>query len=376
MRWIRSICFCASALVSVSTGANAESSGSLRYIEPFSVEGLAVGMPVAPNSKQYKRYKCRPSEQYEESITCRFAEINGGVSKIITILHLYDNIVTYINKSVSPAFFTNPQVDSELKRLSGRFRGAPQIYSSPEGIIATWGNIKLQPLTQRDLMILAEDKNPNLGFLVDYLMNFHESARASLPVYSLGGGAGYVWIARFGKNGKKGGLRFLAADASQMKLSVAEATEFGAPDASSSPQRQAAPPSSKADAGEESVPMEKEGGVYVVPVRLNGAITLDAIIDSGASDVSIPADVVSTLMRTKTISDEDFLGEQTYVLADGSKVPSPRFRIRTLKVGNKTIENVAASVGSVNATILLGQSFLERFKSWSIDNDRHVLILK
>jgi hypothetical protein len=26
--------------------------------------------------------------------------------------------------------------------------------------------------------------------------------------------------------------------------------------------------------------------------------------------------------------------------------------------------------------ILLGQSFLSRFKSWSIDNDRHVLILR
>jgi predicted aspartyl protease len=58
--------------------------------------------------------------------------------------------------------------------------------------------------------------------------------------------------------------------------------------------------------------MEQEGGVYVVPVRLNGAITLNAVVDSGASDVSIPADVVLTLMRAKTISDEDFLGEQTY----------------------------------------------------------------
>ena len=40
---------------------------------------------------------------------------------------------------------------------------------------------------------------------------YHESARAGLPVYSLGGGKGYVWIARFGKNGVKGVLRFLAA---------------------------------------------------------------------------------------------------------------------------------------------------------------------
>jgi hypothetical protein len=40
-------------------------------------------------------------------------------------------------------------------------------------------------------------------------------------------------------------------------------------------------------------------------------------VDSGASDMSIPADIVSTLIRTKTITDQDFLGQQTHILADG-----------------------------------------------------------
>jgi predicted aspartyl protease len=121
--------------------------------------------------------------------------------------------------------------------------------------------------------------------------------------------------------------------------------------------------------------MEIEGGVFV-PVRFNGAITLNAIIDSGLTDVSVPADIVSTLIRTKTLSEQDFLGVQTYVLADGTKVPTARFRIRSLKVGNKTLENVTASIASGNADILLGQSFLGRFKSWSVDNNRHVLNLR
>ena len=314
-------------------------------------------MAVAPNSKQYKRYKCRQSEQYEKSIACKFAETKGGTTQVITILHLYNNIVTYINKSVSPAAFTNSEADSELKRLSGRFGSSPHIDASPEGVIATWGDIKLQRLPQSDLASLTRNRNPNLGFMVDYLMNFHESARAGLPVYSLGGGKGYVWIARFGKNGVKGALRILAADPSQMKL--------GAP-----------PSDDLTVASQELVAMEQEGGVYVVPVRLNGAITLNAVVDSGASDMSIPADVVLTLMRTKTLSEQDFLGEKTYALADGSQMPSSRFRIRSLKVGNSTIEDVDAILAPANAVILLGQSFLGRFKSWSIDNDRHVLMLK
>ena len=59
-----------------------------------------------------------------------------------------------------------------------------------------------------------------------------------------------------------------------------------------------------------SVPMRMEGGIYVVPVLINNAITLDFVIDSGASDVSVPADVVSTLIRTKTIERSDLSGNK------------------------------------------------------------------
>ena len=129
-------------------------------------------------------------------------------------------------------------------------------------------------------------------------------------------------------------------------------------------------------ADRETVSMEQSGGVYVVPVRFNDTITLAAIVDSGAADVSIPADVVLTLIRTKTITDEDFLGKQIYVLADGSKVPSQRFRIRSMKVGNKIVKDVVGSVASVKGEILLGQSFLSKFKSWSVDNEQHTLVLR
>ena len=125
-----------------------------------------------------------------------------------------------------------------------------------------------------------------------------------------------------------------------------------------------------------SVPMQRGDGVYVVPVRINDAITLNFVVDSGASDVSIPADVVTTLMRTGTLREADFLGEKTYMIADGSKVPSRTFRIRSLKVGNSVLENVDGRVASVQGPLLLGQSFLGRFKSWSIDNTKHALVFE
>ena len=125
-----------------------------------------------------------------------------------------------------------------------------------------------------------------------------------------------------------------------------------------------------------AIPMQKDGGTFVVPVQINSAITLNFVIDSGAADVSIPADVVLTLMRTGTLKNTDFLKEKVYVLADGSEVPSKTFRIRSLKVGDKTVENVTGSVAPVKGGLLLGQSFLSRFKSWSIDNGKQTLLLE
>ena len=137
------------------------------------------------------------------------------------------------------------------------------------------------------------------------------------------------------------------------------------------------PPSelSRIISGATVVPMVSEGGTFVVPVRINDQITLNFVIDSGASDVSVPADVVMTLLRTGTITDSDFLGTQEYRMANGPTVPSQQFVIRSLKVGDRTLENVTGSVAPVEGSLLLGQSFLRRFKSWSIDNQKEALVL-
>jgi clan AA aspartic protease (TIGR02281 family) len=124
------------------------------------------------------------------------------------------------------------------------------------------------------------------------------------------------------------------------------------------------------------IPLHFENGAFSVPVVINDKLTLNFLLDSGAADVSIPEDVVSTLKRTGTLSAADFLGERTYELADGSKLPSQIFHIKSLKVGDKTIENVVGSIAPVKGKLLLGQSFLRRFNSWSIDNQRHVLVLE
>jgi hypothetical protein len=44
------------------------------------------------------------------------------------------------------------------------------------------------------------------------------------------------------------------------------------------------------------IPLNNESGIFVIPVEIKGKITLDLVVDSGASDVSVPADVVSVLI--------------------------------------------------------------------------------
>ncbi|MGD0764347.1 MAG: retroviral-like aspartic protease family protein [Roseiarcus sp.] len=124
------------------------------------------------------------------------------------------------------------------------------------------------------------------------------------------------------------------------------------------------------------IPLQSKGGTFVLPIRISNALELSFILDSGADYVTIPEDVFKTLIRTNTINNDDMIGQEAFQLADGSKALQTTFRIRTLKVGDRELHNVTATVAPERADLLLGQSFLSRFKSWSIDNERHVLLLK
>jgi clan AA aspartic protease (TIGR02281 family) len=114
-------------------------------------------------------------------------------------------------------------------------------------------------------------------------------------------------------------------------------------------------------------------GTFVVPVVLNDRITLNFVLDTGATEVSIPEDVFSTLVRAGTISKGDRLDGGQYQLADGSQSTNRRFVIRSMRVGDVELRNVNASVAPAAGPLLLGLTFLLRLQSWSMDNKRHIL---
>lgn len=124
------------------------------------------------------------------------------------------------------------------------------------------------------------------------------------------------------------------------------------------------------------VPLKRSGGTWRVPVTLDGKITVDFVLDSGAADVSLPAVVVEALRRNGSLNTSDFVGRRKYRLADGSVQEAEIFRLSSVSVGGRNIADVIASARPGGGDPLLGQTFLGRFKSWSIDNARQALVLK
>lgn len=119
-----------------------------------------------------------------------------------------------------------------------------------------------------------------------------------------------------------------------------------------------------------SVKLERTGGVYAVAATINSTLQLKFIVDTGASDVSIPSHVGKTLFTIGAISKDDVLGSSRYTLADGSTQSATVVRLRSLKIGDIELQNVRASImPTEGAPLLLGQSALRALGRWRINSE-------
>ena len=124
------------------------------------------------------------------------------------------------------------------------------------------------------------------------------------------------------------------------------------------------------------LPMEQENGVKYVLIEING-IRLRFIFDTGASSICIsPADA-TVLYRQGTLSEEDILDKQFFQDATGKISEGTKVNLKTVKIGNKILNNIEATViDNIDAPLLLGQSALESFGKIEIDNKNGEIIFK
>ena len=121
--------------------------------------------------------------------------------------------------------------------------------------------------------------------------------------------------------------------------------------------------------------LSRSGGIYTVPVQVNGSVTAQFLVDPGAGVVVIPVSMLRNLIANRTIAETDVLGYGTAELADSSMYVTARVRLQELRIGTIVARDVTAAVSPGLTQPLLGQSFLQRFATVTFDNRRHVLIL-
>ena len=125
-----------------------------------------------------------------------------------------------------------------------------------------------------------------------------------------------------------------------------------------------------------TAPFHRRAGVFVLQALLNGSAETYFVVDSGASNVQIPQEIADELTRQGALGSTDFLGDRSFVLADGRKLVQRMIRLRSIRVGNRTMDNVLAAIGAAHSQALLGQSLLRRLNWWKIDNVRNAIELE
>ena len=128
--------------------------------------------------------------------------------------------------------------------------------------------------------------------------------------------------------------------------------------------------------GAPRIALEAGRGELYVPVVVDDTVTAKFVVDSGATDVCIPANFARTLVRMGKLTRGDYVGRGMSMLANGSRAASQFFVIHSMRVGGHEAHNVTAIITPPGSPLLLGQSFLHRFKSWSIDNKHRELVLQ
>jgi len=115
------------------------------------------------------------------------------------------------------------------------------------------------------------------------------------------------------------------------------------------------------------VRMKKKDGVWMIPVSINGT-AMDFIFDTGAGLITISAVEASYLYKQGRISDEDVLGSASFTNANGDIHEGTVINLKEVRIGERVMENVQASVThNSKGPLLLGQSALEKFGRIQID---------
>src|ERR1700733_1956367 len=217
----------------------------------FIVNGLALGAPFGAPPDAAVGYACHASDDYPGFAWCqwRHAETRkfGPETTWMSVFRSQTNAAVEITQAVDPAFFRQGDTEREIRRLSRDFGQQARVIAAdlPSGgraVIAAWGAVALTPLDSATIDALRSGAPVHSGLLVGALGDLRASARLGLPVYGLGGGAGFIWSANYNGSGK-GVLRITAVDPSALSARTLPQPAAPAPSPVTAAQAAPKPPS-------------------------------------------------------------------------------------------------------------------------------------
>lgn len=139
----------------------------------------------------------------------------------------------------------------------------------------------------------------------------------------------------------------------------------------------------KADSSFEVKYNQTESNVKTVHVKINSN-GYDAIFDTGCSGMLISSLEFINMIKANTISGDDYIGEATVSIADGSQIKNQQYKIRKVTIvdsngkEHELTDVVATVTDNVAANVLIGSSIIDNLakRSYTVDLRKKVIIFQ
>ena len=125
------------------------------------------------------------------------------------------------------------------------------------------------------------------------------------------------------------------------------------------------------------IPLIRKGNHHWIQAVLNDKVTCSFMLDTGASDVIISKSVLSSLIRSGTLTKSDYIESRYFTLADGSRISCPMYKIDSFQMGDLVFYDLKVAVMRGDANVmLLGSSLLERIGAFELDYQENLLVVR
>lgn len=114
------------------------------------------------------------------------------------------------------------------------------------------------------------------------------------------------------------------------------------------------------------IPIIKEGNMNFISINIGGK-SYKYLLDTGASDMVLNAEMKDYLMKIGVLKSSDFGQSRLYEIANGQKLRLKTATLNSIEIDGHTFNNIPIAIGD-DASLLLGMSFLDKFH-WRINNN-------